>query len=167
MASTAGCGWPAARRYRVGNGSVHVRTGCARFRPRRVRPGRARPRRHPEFAASSLEWLSAFFLGQYADKVLAETGIEQGECLKECAVELSAGPQKRRAQHDAADALRMGLGIRQRQRCAPGAADHHPALKTEFFADHLHVGDQTRQRVVLAATLGAARPAPRWSNSTA
>ena len=50
----------------------------------------------------------------------------------------------------------MRLRIGQRQRRAPGAADHHPALEAEFFADHLHVRDQMRQRVGVAAALGAA-----------
>ena len=69
---------------------------------------------------------------------------------------LCARAEKRRAQHDAADALGMGLRIGQRQRRAPGAADHHPALEAKFLADHLHVRDQMRQRVVLAAALRAA-----------
>ena len=50
----------------------------------------------------------------------------------------------------------MGLRIGQRQRRAPGAADDHPAFEAEFLADHLHVRDQMRQRIVLAASLGAA-----------
>ena len=50
----------------------------------------------------------------------------------------------------------MRLRIGQRQRRAPGAAHHHPALEAELFADRLHVRDQVRQRVVLAAALGAA-----------
>ncbi len=54
------------------------------------------------------------------------------------------------------DAVGMRLRIGQRQRRAPGAADHHPALEAEFLADHFHVRDQMRQRVVLAAALGAA-----------
>ncbi len=50
----------------------------------------------------------------------------------------------------------MGLRIGQRQRRTPGAADDHPALKAEFLADRFHVRDQVRQRIVLAAALGAA-----------
>src|SRR5205085_7603586 len=42
---------------------------------------------------------------------------------------------------------------------APGAADHHPALESEFFADLLHVRDQMRCRVVLARSLGPAAAA--------
>ena len=38
----------------------------------------------------------------------------------------------------------------------PGAADDHPALEGEFLADRFHVRDQMRQRIVLAAALGAA-----------
>ena len=50
----------------------------------------------------------------------------------------------------------MRLRIGQRQRRAPGAADDHPAFEAEFFADHLHVRDQMRQRVVVAAAPGSA-----------
>ena len=50
----------------------------------------------------------------------------------------------------------MGLRISQCQGRAPGATDHDPALKGEFFADRFHVRDQMRQRVVLAAALGPA-----------
>ena len=53
----------------------------------------------------------------------------------------------------------MGLRIGQRQRRAPGAADHHPALEAEFVADHLHVRDQMRSGVVLARSLRAAAAA--------
>ena len=50
----------------------------------------------------------------------------------------------------------MGLRIGQCQRGAPGAADHHPALKGKFLADRFHVRDQMRQRVVFATVLRAA-----------
>ena len=85
-----------------------------------------------------------------------QAGIEARQRVEEGAFEFGARAEERRAQHDAADAVGMRLRIGQRQRRAPGAADHHPALKAEFFADRLHVRDQMRQRVVFAAALWAA-----------
>src|SRR5215813_8053175 len=64
--------------------------------------------------------------------------------------------EKGRAQHNAANAVRIRLRIGQRKRRAPGAADQDPARKAESFADYFHVRDQVLQRVGLAAALGAA-----------
>ena len=107
-------------------------------------------------APIGVERLRAFVRRQDAEEIFAEAGIEARQRFEKRAFKFGAGAEKRRAQHDAADALGMRLRIGQRQRRAPGAADHHPALEAEFLADHLHVRDQMRQRVVLAAALGAA-----------
>src|SRR5204863_7357648 len=75
---------------------------------------------------------------------------------EEAVLDFLAGAEEGGAQHDAGDAVGMGLRIRQCQRGAPGAADNHPAFKAEFLADHLDVRDQMRQRVVLAPAFGTA-----------
>src|SRR6185437_3197300 len=56
--------------------------------------------------------------------------------------------QKDAAQHEGKDALGMRLGIGERQRRAPGAAEGEPALDAEMTAQRLHVGDEMRGRVV-------------------
>ena len=50
----------------------------------------------------------------------------------------------------------MGLGVGERERRAPGAAEHQPALDAEVLAQLLDVGDQVPGRVVLEARV---RPA--------
>ena len=102
--------------------------------------------------------LSAFGLWQHVEEIAAEIGIEAREHIGESDFDLGAGTEERRAQNDAGNPIRMGLRIGQRQGRAPGTADHDPALKGELFADPLHIRDQMRQRVVLAAPLGPAAP---------
>ena len=50
---------------------------------------------------------------------------------------------------------RMRLCIGQRQRAAPGAAEHQPALDTQQDAQPLDVGDQVPGRVVVQRSMGA------------
>src|SRR5712664_4910618 len=52
--------------------------------------------------------------------------------------------------------MRMRLRVGQRQRCAPGTRDYHPALEAKFLADPLHIRDQVREAIVFAAALRAA-----------
>ena len=100
--------------------------------------------------------VSAFLRGQHAEEILGEAGMESRQHAEEPTFDFLAGAEESRAQHDAGDAAGMCLRIGQRQRRAPGAADDHPALNAEFLADHLHVRDQMRQRVVFASPLGPA-----------
>ena len=58
-----------------------------------------------------------------------------------------------------ADPFGMGLGIGERQRRAPRAAEHLPALDAEVRADRLHVGDEIPGRVLLEFRMGVERPA--------
>src|SRR5262249_19202823 len=68
----------------------------------------------------------------------------------ESAFDFLIGAEEGRTQHEAGDALWMGLRIGERQRRAPGAAGDKPAFETEFRADDLQVRDQMRQRVGIA-----------------
>ena len=107
-------------------------------------------------APVGIKRLRALVRREQAHEIIAEIGIEQRQRFEECALQLCPRAEEGRAQHDAADPLRMGLRIGQRQRRAPGAADHHPAFEAECFADQFHVGDQMRQRIFFAAALGTA-----------
>jgi hypothetical protein len=57
--------------------------------------------------------------------------------------------------------LRVGLGVGERERAAPGAAEHQPAVDGEGFSQGLDVGDQVLGGVVgeLAQRRRAARSA--------
>ena len=54
-------------------------------------------------------------------------------------VELAFAQSEYSPQNEAEDALRMGLGVGQRQGGPPGAAEDEPALHTQVFAQPLHV----------------------------
>ncbi|MNV32513.1 hypothetical protein D3C71_1238530 [compost metagenome] len=56
------------------------------------------------------------------------------------------------AKDEAGCTFRMGLGVGECQRGAPGTAEHQPALDAEPGADDLHVGDQVLRRVVTQLT---------------
>lgn len=62
--------------------------------------------------------------------------------------DLLAAEQKNAPQHQFADGLRMALRIGQRQRAAPGTAEHQPPFDTQMLAQHLHVRDQVPGGVV-------------------
>ena len=109
-------------------------------------------------APIGFERLFALLRRQNFKEIVAEIGIEARQRVEKCAFQFLARAEESRAQHDAADAGRVRLRIGQRQRRAPRAADDHPALDAELLADRLHIRDQMRQRIVLAASLGAASP---------
>ena len=69
-------------------------------------------------------------------------------------VELGLGQRVDAAHHEFADPLRMGLGIGERQRRAPGTAEDQPLLETAHFSQPLDVGDQMPGRVGLQAGVG-------------
>ena len=66
-------------------------------------------------------------------------------------VELRPGQRVDAAQHQLADPLRMRLGIGQRQRRAPRAAEHQPFVEAGHLAQPLDVGDEMPGRVGLEA----------------
>ena len=76
-------------------------------------------------------------------------------------VDLAALAQEDAAQDQAADAFRMRLGVSQRQRAAPGASEHQPALDAQLLAQPFYVHHQVGGAVVaqLAARRGAAAAA--------
>ena len=66
-------------------------------------------------------------------------------------VELGPGQRVDAAHHQLADPLRMRLGIGQRQRRAPRAAEHQPFVEAGHLAQPLDVGDQMPGRVGVEA----------------
>ena len=66
-------------------------------------------------------------------------------------VELPAAQQEDAAQHELGHALRVRLGVGERERRAPRAAEHLPALDAEVLAQRLDVGDEVPGRVVVEA----------------
>jgi hypothetical protein len=103
-----------------------------------------------------VERRAPLFFRQHAQKILRQSGIKPRQRVAKRVLDFLAGAEKGRAQHQGGDAGRVGLRIGQRQGRAPGAADHHPARKAEFFANLFHVRDQMRRRVGLATAFGAA-----------
>ena len=63
-------------------------------------------------------------------------------------VDLRRGGEKDAAQHEAQNAVRMCLRVRQRQRRAPRPAEDQPALEPELDAQVFDVGHQVLRRVV-------------------
>ena len=51
-------------------------------------------------------------------------------------------------QHQFADRLRMALRVGQRQRTAPGTAEHQPLFDAQMLAQRLHVRNQVPGGVV-------------------
>ena len=69
-------------------------------------------------------------------------------------VELGLGQRVDAAHDEFAHPLRMRLGIGERQRRAPGAAEHQPLLEAAHLSQPLDVGDQMPGRVGLQAGVG-------------
>ena len=63
-------------------------------------------------------------------------------------LDLAARARGDREQHELADALGVGLRVREAERAAPRPAEHEPALDLELLAQPLDVGDQVLGRVV-------------------
>src|ERR1700681_4820819 len=123
---------------RVGGRTVHRRIGIENAAP------------------VGIERLRAFLRWQQFEKIIAEIGIEAWQRVEKCTLQFGAGAEEGRTQHDTVDPVGVGLCVGQSQRRAPGAADDHPALEAKFLADDLHVREEMRQRIVLAATVWAA-----------
>ena len=64
--------------------------------------------------------------------------------------------QKNSPQHQLGDPFRVCLGIDQRQRAAPRAAEYLPALDIEVIAKRLNIADQISRRIMFQAGM---RPA--------
>ena len=64
-------------------------------------------------------------------------------------LDLGFRDEENAAQHEAEHTRRMGDGIGQRQRRAPGAAEHQPAGHAHMLAQGFHVLDQVPGRVAL------------------
>ena len=110
-------------------------------------------------APIGIERSLALMFRQYAKEIRAEIGVKARQRFAERGLDFLACAEEGRAQHDCRDAFGMCLRIGQRQRRAPGAADHHPALDGEFFSDQFHIRDQMRQCVGLAPAFGPAAAA--------
>ena len=63
-------------------------------------------------------------------------------------VDLPLADEEDPAQHQLGHALRVRLGVGERQRAAPRAAEDLPPLDAEVLAQRLDVGDQVPRRVV-------------------
>ena len=77
-------------------------------------------------------------------------GEHRGEAVQE-PLHLDRAPQEHAAQHAADDALRMGLGIGQRQGRAPRTAEQQQAFQPEMAAQDLDVRHQVLGGVLLQA----------------
>src|SRR5262249_42605795 len=55
------------------------------------------------------------------------------------------------AQHELGGALRVGLGVSERERCAPGPTEHLPALDAEMLAQLFDIGDEVQGGVLVDA----------------
>src|SRR5262249_5795018 len=90
------------------------------------------------------------------DVILPGVGEEGvGAALVE-PVDLLLAQHEDTAQHELGDALGVLLGVRERERAAPGAAEHLPAIDLEVLAEALHVGDEVPGGVVVEAGVGPA-----------
>ena len=83
-------------------------------------------------AEIGLDRLRAFVFGQGADEVAVKAGIEPRQHVEKTVFDFLDRAEESGAQHDAGDAVGMGLRIGQRQCRAPGAANDHPAVEAEL-----------------------------------
>jgi hypothetical protein len=88
----------------------------------------------------------AFGLGHGGAEALPFLGEEPADAAVE-PVDLGAPRHRHGDEHDLRHALRMALGVRERERRAPRAAVEQPPLDAEVLAQALHVGDEVVGRV--------------------
>jgi hypothetical protein len=74
-------------------------------------------------------------------------------------LELAAAQREDAAQDHLADAIGVLLRVRERERAAPRAAEHLPALDAEVLAQRFHVGDQVPGGVVFERRMRSAATA--------
>ena len=98
----------------------------------------------------------ALILGQHAEEIGMEFGIEGREPGAEGPFELRAGPEEGGAEDDAEHPSRMAFGIGQGQRRAPGAAGQQSPVDAEGLANSLHVRHEMGHGVGGAAARGGA-----------
>ena len=99
--------------------------------------------------------------GNRRDVLLPEVGKDRAGAQRVLVepFELGAAQQEDAAQHQFGDALGVALRVGQRQRRAPGAAEHQPALDPQMRAQRLDVGDQVPGGVLAQLGVRAARAA--------
>ncbi len=85
---------------------------------------------------------------------------KQGFQAIEKPLDLAAAAQENAAQHEPGAVLGMRFAVRQRERAAPRAAEHQPALDAEVPAQPFDVGYQVRRRVVAQLTERRRAPGP-------
>src|SRR5271167_4316558 len=128
------------------------------------RPGSRRRQRRPLVAAGETLMVGAqeivAFVGRDRIAVRLPTIREniRGPMLVHPA-DFRVAQQKNAAQHDFTDAFRVGLGVGECQRAAPGSAEYQPAFDAKMLAKPLEIGyqvpggvfDQTCARTAAAA----------------
>ena len=116
-----------------------------RILPRRPGPGIAGlddqvAREQP--AVIGGDQVAALVLGDRRHEAVPDIGPEQAGAAAIEPVEFGPGHQEHPAQRQVGRPVGMRLGIDQRQRRAPRAAEHDPAADPQGGADRLHVRDQ-------------------------
>jgi hypothetical protein len=111
-------------------------------------------------APIGVERIGAFVGRQAADEIGKEFGPEPPRRFDERPVKFGSGPEEDGAKDETADALPMPLGISQRQRRPPRAADHQPTGDAELTPDAFDIGDQMVGGVRLQAIGRLTPPGP-------
>ena len=98
--------------------------------------------RSREAAMVGGDQVAALVLGDRRDESLPWLGEQSRGAVPIEPAQLGAAHREDAAQHELADALRMRLGIGERQRRAPRAAEDEPALDGEHLPQPLDIGDE-------------------------
>ena len=128
------------------------------------RPTRRAPRACGPPASGSVsraqvaaQQVAALGLRQEAGELRMRVGEHRAQPVEE-PVDLAGPAEEHAAQHAAGHPVRIGLGVGQRQRRAPGAAEQQPAVDAEMPAQPLDVLDQVVGGVVGQAAERARPP---------
>ena len=113
------------------------------------------------------EQIGALRLRDVSGELAPGLGIDETHAVEE-PVDLQLAAKEDAAQDQRQAARRMGFGVGERQRAAPGAAENHPLPDAEMLPQLLHVRHQMRRGVVAAGRRAGAsvpRRAGRRSRS--
>ena len=102
-----------------------------------------------------VQQIAALGLGDRREVVLPRVGEEAARAVLVEPVDLALAQQEDAAQHQLGHALGVRLRVGERERAAPRAAEHLPALDAEVLAQPLDVGDEVPGGVVLERTRAA------------